>query len=410
MDKINMIFANKNKNIMYSNRILRCLIESWMFNPDKTFLSIYKTFAYNNLSDQFYAGGVKHGVSSGDIERAFLKGALQLSSTNVTAQIYLYVYENIFKNYNNLSQAEKTAFQNLKNIFLQGVNINNDQILKIIRQAIAHNNDLMADPNYNYDIKKEKFVFHLKDSLETKITISNEELIKVISLYINNIKTIPYEDFQLEIWKEKNKNILHLRQKSTGEIIEPDNNQLKVLQFLTGEIKNGHINENQKVLLLYPFKNSSFVNLLKLLDLQVIINNLYKYRTKTFREFMEVLCDNKKISLSRFEHLTHSGDILSLFDSNLLFQVFSTSKQDGMQEVLSSISTEIDINKVRNAIMHGTYFYDRDQDIVFYDERKKDEKILKNVGKMSLEQIKDFQYKFLRTKLLATKDDEVKSI
>lgn len=398
-------FANENKDIMYANRLIRNAVEYWMFNPDKTFLWVYKNYTCKQFAESFYQRSEKLNVTKGDLERAFLQGALHLNFTTVTAQIYSYAYENIFKNYNSLTQREKNVFASLKSNFLQGKNLNNDQILKLIRQAIAHNNDLASDPNYTYDLLSEKFTFHLKDNTDTIITISNEELMSIVALYINNIQTLAYEDYELEVHlneaKKGYKNILHLRQKSTNKLITPDGEQLKVLQFLTDEINQGYITERQKVLLLYPFKNGTFANLLKLLDLQIVLLNLYKHRTKTFKEFMQMLQNNKTLSLSRFEHFVHSGDMLSLFDSNLLFHIFSTSTQDGMQNALNNVSRGIDINKVRNSIMHGTYFYNRDIDLVFYDEKKKEENILKYVGKISMSEITDFSFKFLKIKFSA---------
>lgn len=181
-----MTNASINKDMLFANRLLRKMIEEWSLAPNKTFISVYKTFSAKNLSKLFISREQNSGISEKEVERLFLKGMLRINVASVSSQIFSYAYENVFKNYNQFSQSEKSKISALKATILNGQNLNNDQLLKLIRQAIAHNNDLAADPNFMFNVYDEKFTYHLKDG-ESRITISTTDLLKLVSLYLNNV-------------------------------------------------------------------------------------------------------------------------------------------------------------------------------------------------------------------------------
>lgn len=66
-------FANENKDIMYANRLIRNAVEYWMFDPDKTFLWVYKNYTCKQFAESFYQRSEKLNVTKGDAERALYR-------------------------------------------------------------------------------------------------------------------------------------------------------------------------------------------------------------------------------------------------------------------------------------------------------------------------------------------------
>lgn len=190
-----------------------------------------------------------------------------------------------------------------------------------------------------------------------------------------------------------------MRKKSTNKIIQPDKWQQNAIEFLSDEVKRGTLDQDSRILLQYPFKAGALANLINCIDFQTILHNITNKRMLTFEEFMLMLKTNKRKSLNKFEQFIIIGDMLALFDANALFQIFSTSTTDGLQDKLNKIKKGLDVNKIRNSIMHSTYFYDRDSNIVFYDAKVKKEEELEFVGALSFKETELFIYSFLEYKI-----------
>lgn len=373
---------------MYTLQLCDTLI-TWEQNREKSFLRCWKDTLSKSSHVHFVEEDGGEIDASEKVGRELLDKFVKFISNFVLAQSFAYAYENINKNYKQFKGADKVAFAKLKSKFLEG-NLNNDQILKVIRQSMAHNND-EGNPNYEFDPITGKFTFHLKDSAE-KITLSGDDLLEVLSIYTKNVEEIKQDEFCVYVdWEDvfanknaKGKDVILLSKKDSDEYFVPDLHQQVVLDRLLGRMRVGQFHVKRDNIYFYPFKEGSYVNCLKSAGAYILLRELYVGRGKDLHEFLEG--DRIKGNIVLEECCT-MGDFASLLMSNVLFQICASTPPSVLQDCIENINPKLNMQRIRNAVMHGTFFYDKEESFNFYDGKVKCEDTLTYVGSLSFADI-----------------------
>jgi len=357
----------------------------WMERKDKSFFSCFQE-SLRKHQVEFKLDGEMRKFP----DREILKVAIDSVKSTAVVQMLCYVYELLYKNYDPALSNDKAEFEKIKVNILHGANnsFNNEQLLNHIRNAISHNDD-MDSPCYNYSMISDLFTFlptkKNRENNSTRVTISEKDLADLMVHYIKNINGYKQLDYIIDIDTEKIKSsrsisrvqdFIKLRNKQTGEIIFPDENQKKVIKELIEQIRSGFIKENDNINFFYPYKQNVLNNFIRISDLYHLLNCLYKLRSEDFYGFIE---KSSMYTPSGLSELKNFGDISSMFITNRFFQIFSTTTNKSLQQTLSETSQYLKLGKLRNAIMHGTYYKDFDAGLYIYDaprESKTEEELV----------------------------------
>lgn len=387
--KLNFINYIQTYHIYYA-------FNKWLENQDKSFLYCWKETLRENPITQYDLDHNEVKVEP----REYLKITLETLKASVEAQIFCYAFEFLLNNYESSLSLNKQEFNQLKDkILIAPKNFNNDQLLNFIRNAISHNDDLDISLSYSYDRVNQTFTFlptkKKQNSNSIKITMSQKELFDLLTIYANNFIRQDNEHFVLDIDMNKVKykasimkavNDMHLRREGSNNIIYPDDNQKKVLYQMVEQIRNGKIVEGESLSLYYPFKQNCRMNFVKFLNFYTLIGDLYNLRSLDYSSYIEEVM---KKSPTRILEIKNSLDIENLFITNQFFQIFSTSPNNMIQSKFDKLAQHIKFGKLRNSIMHGTFFFDFKGNLFTYDAPR---------GEKTEEQLKfvdSFDHQFL---------------
>ena len=133
-------------------------------------------------------------------------------------------------------------------------------------------------------------------------------------------------------------------------------------------------------------------------DFYYLITGLYSCRNYTYSKYMKYMLD---YGTFYDREIRQEQDIPGLFIINRMFQIFSTTNNS----VLDHTKNMFDFNrfnKLRNSIMHGTYYKDFYGTFYFYDapRDKKNEEKLKFIDKLSIEEFRLMERMFKMAKRL----------
>lgn len=267
--------------------------------------------------------------------------------------------------------------------------MNNDQILNVIRQSVAHNDDNNV-PNFSINFNDEKFHFSLNNSPQ-KIEITDEELLDVMGLYMKYCKRRQTEGVELVYRYDAIADdrftdpaqLMFLRGSKNKKIILPDEYQGRAILNYAKECREWEFVIN-KLNPFYPFKNNCWLNSINTIGAKVFINLLSE---KRYLNFNEMFLSSIAQSDSCLSSCTNILQPMSLLYSNLLFLIFSSTNIEDINRCADCVNIKADFKRIRNAIMHGTYFYDFYQGFEFYDGKIKDEEKLVHVGTLSFKNI-----------------------
>ena len=133
----------KNMQFNASNMLLLTAFNYWILHPEKSFFACYKEILNTGdlLHYHVFDSDGNEITDKRAIERYLLSEHIMAVLDSVSSQIFCYFYENIRKNYDQALTENKNTFQKIKSNAIKGKNLNNDQILDTIRQAIAHKNE-----------------------------------------------------------------------------------------------------------------------------------------------------------------------------------------------------------------------------------------------------------------------------
>ena len=127
-------------------------------------------------------------------------------------------------------------------------------------------------------------------------------------------------------------------------------------------------------------------NTSKLLLTYLFLNDLYENRGLEAHSFGVLMSEKYG---SAFNDMNSIYDVVAPIISNILFQICSNNPNSFLQRCVENVKPEINMREVRNSVMHGTFFFDRFNSLVFYDGKGKDEEELKHVGTLTLNEIRE---------------------
>ena len=121
-------------------------------------------------------------------------------------------------------------------------------------------------------------------------------------------------------------------------------------------------------------------------DFYYLVTGLYPCRNYTYSEYMKYMLDYGTFN---DREIKKQQDIACLFIINRMFQTFSTTNNSVLDHA-KNIFDFNRFNKLRNSIIHGTYYKDFYGNFYFYDapRGKKTEDKLKFIDKVSIEEFR----------------------
>ncbi|MBE5736425.1 MAG: hypothetical protein E7356_03645 [Clostridiales bacterium] len=339
------------------------LLSYWENHPKETFIDCYKIIRekYNYIEYQ-----IDDLENENDLFTAKLQTDLNLVLAPIISQSFCYGYESIRRNYDQTFSDErndKNRIINLKNNAISGDRLNYDQILDIIRQAIAHNPESI--PNYYYDI--DNFVIKFKiNKYNSIITLSNNQLLEFLVLFIKNMKEHRYKYLES----------INLADYLTNEIDDIQKiiiNELPTLLNIS-KIKNlSHY---------FPFKQQSPNNLCRLLDLQTFLRNAYSSKNLSFEDFLK----SEKLKNIYQTSLDFKFDILNTLKLSVIFQTFTSLNIDTIIKNSNIGDNNLQLKRIRNSLIHGTYYTEYNEGLYFHDtpDKTKSEVNLEEISRSTI--------------------------
>lgn len=368
---------------------MKILIESiieWGKSPDKPFLTCWNNSISNSKYIDYENAETKEGwIVDNGID--LLESISHHLSGITILQAFNYFYDRINNNYKQFEGVDQQNFAELKRKFVQG-NLNNDQILKVIRHSMSHNDDENT-PNYKIDLSSGTFRFCLNNAKES-IDIEDKDILNLMTYYLSNIIEDRNNSFSVcydyvNILNKTNADIsdkIILYNKS-GQKYQPDSYQKSALEKTVSRLEKGEFCY-YPIMPYYPLKNNSVTNIMNSMGANILINLLNVEKFSNIREMFSLPIIRHNIILGSCIKVL---DLLSLLYSNLLFIIFSSTNIDNVKKSAENIGLNVDIRRIRNAIIHGTFFYDNDKSYYFYDDRVKCEDTLQYIGTLSFQEI-----------------------
>ena len=171
---------HKKTNLARSTHIreIYSAIYRWFENPNKTFVACFREVLMPNTLEY-----IKENNFS---VRDYMNHCFGVCYANAVMQTYSYLYELIKDNYNPSDITKINEFKKLKNQIIQGTDsLNHDQILKLIRQGLAHNDDELNAPNISIRDNGD-FVLKSRQFKNNFITISASDMINLLSFFMTS--------------------------------------------------------------------------------------------------------------------------------------------------------------------------------------------------------------------------------
>ncbi|MBE7076286.1 MAG: hypothetical protein E7374_00100 [Clostridiales bacterium] len=383
--------------------------KEWESQPHISFLRIMKDTlqSYNRWPSE-------------DISREqVLQYILRHTQLSFMMQQTCYAYEIVEEaGLNSSSQRVKNKLRSIKTkIDVDGIEKNTDalQLLKIIRESFAHNTDRETISNWYMD---EEFNIHIQSQIRKStsrhnIKIGFEDLSAFIMLCLSNLTDLEGCVTDLMIngikieQKNKKQRVLipeqiskHVKEinNETGNEENLDERQLQTLShFFAG--KFFHDEDLRKrmaspyrpnfIFKSYPYKFNCFNLVCDLIDAGKALINLsskYKSLEDLFRTIIDEAKNIPDITNDDMTHVIYfylGGKFKTVIISNILFSMFSFERLDIIENLFNEPS--IDINRIRNSVMHGRYYYNHNDGFDFYDGRNN--KDLEYMGTLSVRKI-----------------------
>ena len=201
--------------------------------------------------------------------------------------------------------------------------------------------------------------------------------------------------------------LLKLTNRETGKKIPVDKRQKEVLDGIVERVRDDGFIPNCTLKLFYPFKSNAFNNNARMTVLSIYIKDLIDYHYCNNEEFYEKCRFEKYHALS---DCTKPKDTLSVFMANMLFIICANFKIEDIQECMDKIRPSVNMARIRNAIVHGTFFHDKDMGLHFYDDKSKEEDDLKYVGNLDFVEITILKDLLIKHQLAKSKQDQSPSV
>ena len=315
------------------------------------------------------------------------------------------------------SQALKNKLKSIKSkIDIDGKEktTNALQLLKIMREAFAHNNDSEEIANWTMD---EEFAVHIQSTIDKSgnrhnIRLAFREMYDFKQVCLENILNtekcvteLYVNGNKLQEKYRKNKSLApeqiqkHIKQynRKTQEQENCSELQLKALshcfnnEFFSGDLvkKLSSPFRPNFISFIYPFEFNcqNYLNDINLLNKGLYhLNTNYKSLEQWFSSIFDSVKDSEDMTQEAMTYLFYffsSGKCESTIISNILFSIFSFEKFENIKELFAD--TGLDINRIRNSVMHGRFYYNYNKGFDFYDGRSNDD--LEYMGTLKISKI-----------------------
>ena len=410
MDKEEKQFNNR-ENLYYEVAILDCL-QQWKREPHISFLRILKeTLKKRGAWSETFKNN-REGVLF------YILSYMQMS---MAMQTFCYAFEAVKEA--GLDQSAQSLKNTLKS-FKTKVDVDGKekttnalQLMKIIREAFAHNDDTALVSNWEMFGDDNKFKITIQSEIKKggdrhKITFNYTDLMDYTLACLSNVIDWQNNAIELDVNGIKLEKICrngkltpkpaskHIKQlnKQTQQPIETEERQLQTLcncfnsEFFHNEdVKNGVASPFRPdfVLRVFPFKFNAHNHLL---NIRMVSNSLYHLANNTkschdwFKAMVDALISNSNTTCEEVTHLYYmflQGDFDSVIIANMLFSIFSFETSTKIEEMFDG--TGVDVNRIRNSVMHGRFYYNCNNAFDFYDGRNNQE--LQYVGTLTVAQI-----------------------
>lgn len=385
------------EHIVIINEILlaKSLID-WRQNPQMSLRRILRL----NCAKHF---APNQHINTQDV----LNLAISSSMSNLLRQTFVSNYEYLR---HNIDDKMTDKLKHLRNTTSNNPNnINTTKFMDAIRQSFVHN-DIDTDiPNWHLtdefkveiNFKSNSFTFDLiqlhklmteflalkKEHVYLNFDVKDSELFNIV----NKGKLTPNNVKQFIIMHNKDGSLASFDQyqcQALYNLLTPatkispiqhlnmiaDNNYFILQKLLPCKHNAGLISYmNNMVFRGLVWLNNNFI------DRKNFIDSAYNFETKV-ELTDEVTPSDIRCSLLGFINYD-SIAFESTLISNALFTLFSISSPNKLQMYFK----DIDVNRLRNSLMHGRYYYDHKNGFEFYDGRTNDN--LEHICSLSINQI-----------------------
>lgn len=309
----------------------------------------------------------------------------------------------------------KTYMMNLReNVIVEGGDgLTNYNFIKLIRNTFAHNNELEQKPQLTFfEDEREGYIkFKIEDPLQgIKIVIGPEDMDNLCYAIIENTSSEHIPGSTLAIRTRRLKNSL------LGNYFDPQKINRYIQELKGEELCDLKLDENQERAILNYFKdgydcggeycvkvlgenapitidllNTALVNTIfprtnnavsMALKNHISINAIYgQIRKNPNMTYNDILTTFGIMSNSEDEEEKNFGTTASyllvspqsvfLEISTALTTILSNRDTEDLEEEYQSDFEDGTLRHIRNALMHGTYFYDFDKSLQIYDGQRK---------------------------------------
>ena len=386
---------NEHKVIINEILLAKSLMD-WRQNPEMSLRRILRINCANHFAPNQH-------INTEDV----LSLATNASMSNLLRQIFVSNYEylrhNIDDKMTDKLKQLRTSVSSTPN------NINTAKFLDVIRQSFVHNDIENDIPNwhlndkFNIEInfKSHSFTFDLwqmhqlineflalkKEHVYVRFDIQDRDLFNAVNkgkLTPNSIKQyilpisndgsrFTFDEYQYQALYNLLTPATDISPKQHLNLIA-DNNYFILQKLLPCKHNAGHISY---------INNMTFRSLIWLkhhfTNREDFIDQAYKFEKKV-NLTDEVNSSDARCSLLEFINYD-SIALESTLISNALFTLFSISAPNKLQKYF----TDIDVNRLRNSLMHGRYYYNHNNGFEFYDGRTNDD--LEHIATLQLNQI-----------------------
>lgn len=364
----------------------------------------------------------------------FLDHLKRITMRSLITQYFVYLYEIVNDNFDESLKKSKNDFTKLKfNIDVNGnlKTINSKKLFDIIRQSFAHNDDGNLIPHWMWD-EHDNVIIHRKlKSQEIVLKIHISELVSLGNIYLNNAVNPPslaismYASRLSKAVLEKKINPFNVHKyvnafdPNAKVDIPMDKYQKRALYNCITKISEGldektikmgiHPYDPSYFILKYPFKCNAN-NAIKDCQKTIQLLSLLKDKFITRNGFMRRVFDSKiekeePVDIIEIQdYLGNPGRFEACVANNILFSIFTYMDPSSVKEYLNN--DDIDLNRVRNSIMHGRFYYNYESGFDFYDgiietntkgkSIKEIEKNIDYIGTLSLKDINILTMNLLR--------------
>lgn len=330
---------------------------------------------------------------------------------SLITQYFVYLYELVDDNFDESLKKSKKEFSKIKlNIDVNGnlKSVNAAQLFDVIRQSFAHNDDENLVPHWMWDENNNIIIHRKLKQGEIELKINIDELISLANIYLTNALKEPrpavsmYANRLSNAVMQKRLNPFNVHKYVGSFDIETKTDipldkyqKLALYNFIMQNsqgldehmIKMGiHPYDPSLLVLKYPFKcnaNNALKDCQKTIDYLSLLNET----TLTRNGFMHKVFD-KKVEKGEPVDVIEIQDFLGVpgrfeacLANNLLFTIFTYMEPSKIKQYMRD---ELDLNKIRNSIMHGRFYYNYESGFNFYDgiiNKKDKNKTIKEIEK-----------------------------